>query len=89
MEPFPTPTSGEPPRRLSDAEMVAEARRIEEDIEARIAEGLIPPRPTGYSGEDFIAWFDKHLRCSTPTHRYFVRERGSELCSACLSSRAA
>lgn len=58
---------------------------IDRDVEARIAEGLIPPRPSDPAA--FGPWFAKHLRCMTPTHRYLVRARGETVCAECLSHR--
>lgn len=69
---------------MTNAEAIAEAKRIEESIEARIAAGEIPPRPEGYDRDAHSTWFTKHLVCAEPTHRYFVRERGSRACSQCL-----
>lgn len=69
---------------MTNAEAIAEAKRIEESIEARIAAGEIPPRPEGYDRDAHSTWFTKHLVCAEPTHRYFVRERGHALCRECL-----
>lgn len=71
---------------MTDAEAIAIARAEQADIEDRIATGLIPPRPDGYDRDAFSAWFDEHLRCATPEHRYFVRARGADVCAACLAA---
>lgn len=63
---------------MTNEEAVAEAKRIEESIEARILAGEIPPRPEGAIGP----WFAKHLACVV--HRYHVRERGGDRCAECV-----
>jgi len=68
------------------AETIALAKASEEDIEDRIATGMIPPRPPAFDSDAFSAWFSTHLRCDRPDHRFFVRARGSRYCAACNAS---
>lgn len=75
------PPSGTTP---TDLEMVDLARAERADIAERIATGLIPPEPTEHV--ERARWYDQHLRCLTPDHRYFIRVRGWTMCASCLAS---
>lgn len=67
-------------------EAIREARRLEADLASRISEGLIPPRPDAATqGEAHARWYDAHVRCALPGHRYFQRERGSRYCAHCIA----
>lgn len=65
---------------MTNEQAIAEARRIEQSIEDRIAAGEIPPKPQDRAAHR--AWFQQHLQC--PAHPYYVRERGAVCCSQCL-----
>lgn len=63
---------------MLDNEVIKAALGTQAEIDARIAEGLIPARP---EGEAFAAWFDAHVGCSRC--RYGVRVRGAMYCKRC------
>ncbi len=55
-------------------------------VDVRIEAGEIPPRPTDGT---FASWYDEHLQCETPGHKYFLRERGERRCAICLGRNVA
>lgn len=69
------------PSAVTFALRPADLEPFDPRVDVRIAAGEIPPRPTG---EGYAAWYDEHVACTTPNHRYFVRERGEQVCSGCL-----
>lgn len=76
-----TPSSH--PTQLARVVPIVDNANRDERIDVRIAAGEIPPRP---AGEHFAAWYDAHVGCTTPGHRYFIRERGERVCAACLGA---
>jgi hypothetical protein len=81
--------SAHPP--LSDAwveETVRLANEQREDIDGRIASGMIPPPPSVLNADAWSTWYVEHLACARPDHRFFVRQRGSKYCSNCSSCSA-
>lgn len=60
-----------------------------EDLDARMAEGVIPPRPDYVRDpEEWRRWYDEHVRCATPGHSTFIRARGSRFCTRCLAAES-
>jgi hypothetical protein len=62
------------------AETVALADAIVAEIEARIASGVVPPRPEGY--EEWRRWYAEHIGCAVC--RYQLRNVESALCPSCI-----
>lgn len=63
---------------------------VTREIDARIAEGLIPPRPDFvHEPEAWRRWYDENIRCVTLNHAYFMRERNSKCCAQCIANGTA
>jgi hypothetical protein len=75
---------------MTNEEAIERASRPQTEIDKRIADGLIPPAPD-YVNEHakWIAWYDANIPCRTPSHRYFLRERGSHYCAQCIADGTA
>lgn len=71
---------------MTNAEALAECKRLDDMLADRIAAGEIPPRPDPtIDGDAWRRWYDQHVRCVTPHHQFFMRERGSVYCKQCIT----
>ncbi len=71
---------------MTNAEAIEETARLHSALHARIASGIIPPRPNPLTHHaDYQRWYDEHVRCSTQDHRYMQREHPSPYCKLCLA----
>lgn len=56
---------------------------VTREINARIADGIIPPEPPSIDMVEWRRWYDANVRCVTKSHAYFLRTRATQTCSEC------